>query len=300
MDISSFQFERVGEYIAAYGFKILTAIAIFFIGRYAIKMLTRLTRKAMQKARMDAILVDFLGNIIYGLSLAFVIIAALSQLGIQTTSLVAIIGAAGLAVGLALQSSLGNLASGVMMIVFRPFKKGDYVEVAGVAGSVEEIQIFTTTLQTPDNRTIIVPNGQITDGCITNYSARATRRLDLVMGIGYGDDIKKAKDVLTEVVMNCKYVLASPEPVIAVLSLGDSSVNLAVRPWVKTSDYWDAHFYLTEEIKLRFDKEGISIPFPQRDVYIYQETAKNTKAENAKKAATKPKAKASQKTTKTA
>ena len=261
-----------------YGIQLLTALAIFVIGRWIAKAITGLLRRAMSKAKADDMLVGFLGNIAYGLLLTFVVIAALSQLGIETTSLAAILAAAGLAVGLALQGSLSNFAAGVMIIIFRPFSKGDYVEVAGTAGSVNDINIFTTTLKTPDNKTVIIPNSSVTGGNITNYSAESKRRIDLVFGIGYNDDIKKAKNVLQQIVDSDARVLKDPAPVVAVSELADSSVNFVVRPWVKTADYWDVFFDITETVKESFDKEGISIPFPQQDVYMHDVLALQKKA----------------------
>jgi small conductance mechanosensitive channel len=205
--------------------------------------------------------------------LAFTFIAVLSKLGVQTTSFVAVLGAAGLAVGLALQGSLGNFASGVLLLLFRPIKKGDFVEAGGTSGSVNEISVFTTILMTPDNKKVIVPNSQVTGGIIINYSATGTRRVDLVAGIGYSDDIAKAKEVLKRIVAAHPAILPEPAPVIEVAELGDSSVNLVVRPWVNSGDYWRVYWDLTESIKLEFDKEGISIPFPQRDVHLFQESA---------------------------
>jgi len=201
--------------------------------------------------------------------LVFVVLAALGQLGIQTTSFIAVIGAAGLAIGLALQGSLSNFAAGFLMIIFRPFKVGDFIEGAGVAGTVEKIQIFTTQLKTPDNKTIIIPNAKLSGDNIVNFSAKGTRRVDMVFGIGYGDDMDKARKIITDVIDNDPRVLKDPPPKIAVLTLGDSSVDFAVRPWVKVPDYWDLWFDVTETIKKRFDAEGVSIPFPQRDVHVY-------------------------------
>ena len=206
----------------------------------------------------------------YILLLTFVILAALGQLGIQTTSFIAIIGAAGLAIGLALQGALANFAAGFLMIIFRPFKVGDFIQCAGVAGTVEEIQIFTTQLKTPDNKTIIVPNAKITSDNITNFSTKETRRVDLVFGIGYGDDIDNAKKVISDLLEKDERIMKDPPPTIAVVELADSSVNFVVRPWVKSGDYWDVHFDMTENIKKRFDAEGISIPFPQQDVHLYE------------------------------
>ena len=222
---------------------------------------------------MDEILVNFVASIIKTILLLFVVIAALDQLGVDTTSLIALLGAAGLAIGLALQGSLQNFAAGVMLIIFRPFKSGDFVEVAGTAGVVETISIFSSTLRTGDNREVIIPNGSIYGGTITNYSARATRRVDMVFGIGYDDDIKKAKQLMEQVVTADERVLAEPAPVIAVSELADSSVNFVVRPWVNTPDYWAVLWDLTEEIKLKFDAEGISIPYPQMDVHHPEKAA---------------------------
>jgi small conductance mechanosensitive channel len=202
--------------------------------------------------------------------LVFVVLAALGQLGIQTTSFIAVIGAAGLAIGLALQGSLSNFAAGFLMIIFRPFKVGDFIEGAGVSGTVEKIQIFTTQIITPDNKTIIIPNAKLSGDNIVNYSVRGTRRVDLVFGIGYGDDIDKARKIITDVIEKDARVLKDPPPVIAVMELADSSVNFAVRPWVKILDYWDLRFDVTETIKKRFDAERISIPFPQHDVHVYR------------------------------
>ncbi len=198
----------------------------------------------------------------------FVAIAALSRLGVETTSLVAVIGAAGLAVGLALQGSLSNFAAGVLLIIFKPFRVGDFVEVAGAKGMVQEIQIFTTVLHSPDNVRIIIPNSQVTGANIINYTANDRRRVDLVIGISYGDDIAKAKQVITSVLLSDKRVMRDPAPVVAVLGLGDSSVNIAVRPWVKADDYWPTYFDLTENIKVSLEQNGLTIPFPQRDIHI--------------------------------
>ena len=217
---------------------------------------------------MDEILVKFLSSILHWVLLLFVVIASLSQLGIDTTSLVALLGAAGLAIGLSLQSSLANFAAGVMLIVFRPFTKGDFVEVAGTSGSVDNISIFTTTLTTPDNKEVIVPNGSVIGNNIVNYSARPTRRVDMVFGIGYGDDIKKAKELLEQIVAADTRVLAEPAPVVALGELADSSVNFLVRPWVNAEDYWSVLWDTTETVKLKFDEAGISIPYPQMDVHL--------------------------------
>ena len=255
-----------------FGVKIVAAIAIFVIGRWIVSLLTRGMRRLMERADLEPTLVTFLSNITRILLLVFVVLAAISQLGIQTASIIAVLGAAGLAVGLALQGSLANFAAGVLIIVFRPYRVGDYVEAAGVGGTVEQVQIFTTVLRTPDNKRVIVPNSQITDGVITNYSANDTRRVDLVFGIGYGDDIDKARDIIRGVLEADERVLKDPAPQVAVKELADSSVNFVTRPWVATADYWAVYFDVTEKVKKRFDEECVSIPFPQRDVHIYNET----------------------------
>jgi small conductance mechanosensitive channel len=221
----------------------------------------------LAKAKMDEILINFVTSILNTILLLFIIIAALNQLGVDTTSLIALLGAAGLAVGLALQGSLQNFAAGVMLIIFRPFKAGDFVEAGGTSGVVENINIFSSVFRTADNREVIVPNGAIYGGTITNFSARNTRRIDMVFGIGYGDDIRKAKDVIQEILNNDTRILKEPAPLIAVGELADSSVNFNVRPWVKSGDYWDVKYDLIEGIKLAFDAKGISIPYPQMDVH---------------------------------
>ena len=269
MDFSNI-LPRLQELLAFYGLKIVAAIVIFIVGRWVARALKRLAVRMMKKADVDQTLISFVGNLTYIALLVFVIIAALNQLGIQTTSFIAIIGAAGLAIGLALQGSLANFAAGVLMIIFRPFKVGDYVEAAGVAGVVEQVQIFTTQLKTPDNKTLIIPNASVTGGTITNYSAKDTRRVDMVIGVGYGDDLKKVREILEDILAKDDRILEDPAPTIGVLELGDNSVNFAVRPWVKTEDYWAAYFDVTETVKRRFDEEGISIPFPQRDVHLYE------------------------------
>jgi len=262
---------QLQELLTVYGLKVIAALAIFIIGKMIAKAIRSGITRTMGKAKSDPILTTFTGNMIYAAMLAFVIIAALGQLGIQTTSFIAILGAAGLAIGLALQGSLSNFAAGVLMIIFRPFKQGDFIEGAGVAGIVEEVHIFNTVLRTGDNKTIIIPNDSLMSGNIINYSTKPTRRLDLVIGIGYNDDIKKAKNILNELMANDERILKDPAPTLGLLELADSSVNFAVRPWVNSSDYWGVHFDLLERIKLRFDDEGISIPYPQQDVHIHRQ-----------------------------
>ncbi|MGI9248857.1 MAG: mechanosensitive ion channel family protein, partial [Woeseiaceae bacterium] len=230
-------------------------------------------RKVMQKQEVDKTLETFVCNLVRMALLVVVIIAAIGALGVQTTSFIAIFGAAGLAVGLALQGSLSNFAAGVLIVLFRPYKVGDYIEGAGISGSVEQVQILTTVLKTPDNKEVIVPNSQIMTSIITNYSANDTRRVDMVVGVSYSDDLDKVHKTIRSLVAADDRILDDPACAIAVLELGDSSVNFVVRPWVKTADYWDVRFDMTEAIKRRFDKEGISFPFPQQDVHLYQATA---------------------------
>ena len=262
--------QKAQELIAVFGLKIVAAVAIFIIGRWIAKALKNGIVRLMEKSKVEPTLVSFVGHLIYFTLLTFVVLAALGQLGVQTTSFIAVIGAAGLAIGLALQGSLANFAAGVLMLIFRPFKVGDFIEAAGTAGTVEEIQIFTTQLKTPDNKTIIIPNGKITSDNITNISAKPIRRVDFIFGVSYGDDIDRVKEVIAEVLAQDSRILPDPPTKIALLQLADSSVNFAVRPWVQSGDYWDVFFDINERIKKRFDAEGINIPFPQRDVHLYQ------------------------------
>ncbi len=261
---------KVYELLTVYGIKVVAAIVIFIVGRWVAKAIANFIKKMMTKSNTDETLVKFVGSLCYIALLAFVIIAALNQLGIQTTSFIAILGAAGLAIGLALQGSLGNFAAGVLMIIFKPFKVGDFIEGAGVAGTVEEIQIFTTQLKTPDNKTIIVPNAKMTGDNITNYTMKGTRRVDFVFGIGYEDDIDKARDVIQGIIAEDSRVLKDPAPMVALSELADSSVNFVARAWTSADDYWGFYFDTTEKVKKQFDAAGISIPYPQRDVHVYE------------------------------
>ena len=258
----------VDTYALPWGINMVLAIIVYIIGKMVVGILVNVFDKIMAKSKYDDMLVDFLKSIVKAVLMLFVIVASLDQLGVDTTSLVAILGAAGLAIGLSLQGSLQNFAAGVMLLVFRPFKSGDFVDAGGVAGSVVSIGIFSTIMNTPDNKEIIVPNGAIYGGNITNFSAKPTRRVDMTFGIGYDDDLKKAKAVLEEMLNADERVLKDPKYTVAVGSLGDSSVNIVVRPWVKSSDYWGLLFDFTEAVKLRFDQEGISIPYPQMDVHL--------------------------------
>jgi small conductance mechanosensitive channel len=262
--------ENLPTLVVAYGLNILWAVIIFLIGRWAAGLIARLLRRTLTRTDVDPGLIGFAGNITYYAIVVFAALAALSRLGVQTTSIIAVLGAAGLAVGLALQGALANFAAGVLILLFKPFKVGDLVEVAGATGKVEELQIFTTVLTTPDNKTVIIPNGAVTGGNIINYTTKGTRRLDMVFGIGYDDDLLTAKRLLEQIVAGDERILQDPPPAVAVLELADSSVNFAVRPYVRVKDYWNVMFDITEQVKLTFDREGVSIPFPQQDVHIVQ------------------------------
>ncbi len=263
--------ELLQLYVIPWGTRIIFAIVIFYVGRIVVAAVSRWVEKFMHARRMDEVLVKFLTAILHWVLLLFVIIAALSKLGIDTTSMVALLGAAGLAIGLSLQGSLANLAAGVLLILFRPFTKGNFVEAGGAMGTVENISIFTTTLTTPDNKEIIVPNSAVLGNNITNFSARPTRRVDLVFGVSYGDDLRKAKQLLEEIIAADERVLSDPAPTIVVGELADSSVNFLVRPWVKSEDYWAVFWDTTEAVKLKFDDAGITIPFPQMEVHTPQQ-----------------------------
>ncbi len=252
-----------------WGIRLGIALAIFIAGRWIARWLTSVARKLMTKSNMDVILINFLCNLVYTVLILVVVMATLDQLGIKTTSLLAVFGAAGLAIGLALKDSLSNFSSGIMIILFRPFKVGDYIEAGGASGVIEEVRLFATIMRSGDNRQIIVPNGQIYSGAITNYSTKPTRRIDLVFGIGYGDDIGKAKKIIDDIMQQDERILSDPAPGIALAELAESSVNFNVRPWVKNEDYWPVRADLLEKIKLAFDANGISIPYPQRDVYMH-------------------------------
>ena len=260
--------ENLLDLVQQYALPIFWAILILVIGRILARIVSRMIASTMKKSNVDATLIGFVSNMVYFALIAFVVIAAMSALGIETTSFAAVIAAAGLAIGLSLQSSLSNFAAGVILILLRPFKAGDFVEAGGVSGIIEEVQIFSTKIRSGDNKQIIVPNGAITGGNIVNYSTKETRRIDMVIGVGYNDDLKKVRSVLEAILAAEERVLKDPEPTIGLLELGESSVNFAVRPWVKTGDYWPVLFDLQEKIKLTFDAEGISIPFPQRDLHI--------------------------------
>ncbi|KYN87713.1 mechanosensitive ion channel protein [Vibrio cidicii] len=251
-----------------YGVNIISAIIILFIGNMIVKAVANSVAKVLESKQMDKAVVQFIHGLVRYLLFVIVLIAALGRLGVQTASVVAVIGAAGLAIGLALQGSLSNFAAGVLIVAFRPFKSGDYVEVGGVAGSVEAIQIFQTVLKTPDNKMVVVPNSSVIGGPITNYSRHETRRVDMVIGVSYKSDLKKTKQVLRETLEKDPRILKDPDVTIGVHTLADSSVNFVVRPWVKTSDYWPVYFDNMQAIKEALDANGIEIPFPQMDVHL--------------------------------
>jgi len=265
--------DKVYEIGTVFGVKIVGAIVVFIVGRWIAKLFGSFIRKLLDKRKVDPTVTKFVGHLTYFALFTFVVLAALGLLGIQTTSFIAVLGAAGLAIGLALQGSLANFAAGFLLILFRPFKVGDFIDAAGVAGTVEAIQIFTTRLATPDNKTIIIPNSKLTGDNIINFSSKGTRRADMVFGIGYDDDIDKARDIIRDILSTDERVLKDPPLQVAVSELGDSSVNFIARAWVNAGDYWGVVFDATEAVKKRFDAEGVSIPFPQRDVHIYEHTA---------------------------
>lgn len=264
---------KVTHILTVYGLNVVSAFFIFFVGKWAAGKISTLIERALLRAKVDETLAGFSRHFSYFGIFIFVVIASLAKLGIQTASFIAVLGAAGLAVGLALQGSLSNFAAGVLILVLRPFKTGDVITIAGITGKVREIQIFTTVLNSGDNVQHIIPNSQALGGTISNFTANDKRRVDLVIGVSYEDDLQKTKKVLSGVVMADEGVLRDPAPVIAVGDLGESSVNFYVRPWVKSSDYWDVRFRLIEKIKESLDRNGITIPFPQRDVHLKTESS---------------------------
>lgn len=268
-----FSLEWVLQKTQAWGPNLLSAVVVFFVGRWLAKIVTAGIIRGARKARIDETLISFLNNLIYMVLLTTVCISALNRLGVNLNGLTAVLAAAGFAVGMAMQGSLGNIASGVMLVFFKPFRVGDVVEVCGNRGTIVEIQLFNTIMLTLDNVRIVVPNGKITDGTIQNYSAEPERRIDLVVGCGYNDDIRAVKQALQEIVASHPRVLEFPEPVVAVSQLGDSSVNFVVRPWVPSAEYWSVRFDLTEQIKLAFDEQGFTIPFPSRDLFLHNPDA---------------------------
>ena len=259
--------DLIMTYVTLYSFKILGSLAIFFIGKWLVKIIVAIVTKMISKSSLDETLSKFLLKVTSGILLVIVVLAALNNLGINTTSFVAMFGAAGLAIGLAFKDTFSNIGAGVLLIFFRPFKVGDFISASGEMGSVEEISVFSTLLLTPDNKQIIIPNSGIISGNITNFSAKSTRRVDFVFGIGYDDDLKLAKSTLEDIVNADERVLKDPIPFVGVSELADSSVNFTLRVWVKSEDYWAVHFDTIEKVKLTFDEKGISIPYPQMDIH---------------------------------
>ncbi|WP_163337730.1 mechanosensitive ion channel family protein [Desulfopila sp. IMCC35008] len=271
IDFSSIDYSDLLQLGIPWSGKIVSALLVFWIGKWLAKKIARLFVKILERNNVDVTLTKFLYNILYYIIIVAVVIAAAGQLGVNTTSFLTVVGAASLAIGLALKDSLGNFASGVMLILFRPFKVSDVVTVGGETGKVEEITIFNTILNTADNQRKIIPNSIISSGVITNITANPVRRIDLIVGIGYDDDIRAAKKELENILAAEDRVLKDPASTVAVSELGASSVDLAVRPWVKTEEYWDVRFDLVEKIKMTFDEKGISFPYPQTDVHLFKQ-----------------------------
>lgn len=269
------------EFARSYGIKIIGAIVILIAGRIAAGLLRKASRRILERTNTDLAIISFVGNLVYILVIAFTVVAALSKFGVETASFVAILGAAAFAIGFALQGSLSNFASGVMLLIFRPIRIGDYVEAGGVAGTVKEIMLFVTVLATPDNVKIFVPNSKIASDVIKNYAGYDTRRIDLVVGIGYDSPIDRAHEIMKSIVSADERILPDPECQIAVSELADSSVNFVLRPWVKKEDYWSVRFDVTEKIKKEFDANGISIPYPQTDVHLFREEAAGWQTERS-------------------
>ncbi len=265
--------EKMMEALTLYGMKIIAAVVIFVVGLWISKIIKNCFVKTLQKKEVDPTLVGFFASMLHGGLVIFVVISAISKLGVQTTSFVAVIGAAGLAVGLALQGSLSNFAAGILLILFKPFKVGDFVKAGGEAGVIVEVGILTTEMKTPDNVQIIIPNATIMGSAITNVSGHPTRRIDMTLGVGYGDDLNKAKQIMEGLLSADERVLKDPVVTIAVANLGDSSVEFVVRPWVNSGDYWAVKSDFIKAVKEKFDAEGISIPYPQRDVHLFQDNA---------------------------
>lgn len=271
MENFEFSSEMIMDFVLTYGPKLISAILVLLIGLWVVKVLSKVFRTVLEKSNVDASLKSFLVSMISILLKVMVYISALGMLGIEMTSFIAILGAAGLAVGMALSGTLQNFAGGVMILLFKPFKVGDFIQAQGHMGSVKEIQIFRTMLLTPDNKTIFIPNGPLSNDSLTNFSAQPTRRVDFTFGIGYGDDIDKAYEVLKGIIAGDDRILKDPEPFMALSELADSSVNIVVRVWVNAADYWGVHFRMNEEVYKTFAKEGLSIPFPQTDVHLFKE-----------------------------
>ncbi len=260
---------EIKKYFTEFGVHIISAIAILLIGLWVARLFTRLLIKVLRRRDVDPTLTGFLASALKSILYLFIIIAAVGQLGVETTSFIAVLGAAGLAVGLALQGSLSNLASGIMLVIFRQIKVGQFVEGGGASGTVEKIGIFNTTLVTIDNKVVYIPNSKLINDNIINYNEKEIRRVDMVFGISYNDDMSRAKTIINSILSADSRILKDPPPQVVVAKLDESSVNINVRPWVKTADYWDVHFDLLELIKKKFDEEKITIPFPQRDIHLH-------------------------------
>ena len=263
---------QLSELLSSFGISLFIALSILIIGRQVVKILIKVISTALERSNTEDTVRIFVTNLLNTLLMIVVFIAAINQLGIQTTSIIAVLGAAGLAIGLALQGSLSNFAAGILIVIYRPYKVGDYIQADNHLGTVDDIQIFSTVLKTPDNKMVIVPNGSIMNGSIVNFSNQDKRRVDIIASCSYEDDIDKVKSVLADILSKDDRILNEPKPRIAVSELADSSVNFIVRPWVKNSDYIDVYYSLLEEIKKRFDQEGIAIPYPQTDVHIHNHT----------------------------
>ncbi|NOX51742.1 MAG: mechanosensitive ion channel [Gammaproteobacteria bacterium] len=262
--------DRALDMALQYGPQLLLTIVVLIVGLWVIKRVVKIIDRGLEVGATDATLAKFLSSLASIILKALLLISVAGMIGIETTSFIAVLGAAGLAIGLALQGSLANFAGGVLVLMFRPFKVGDFIEAQDVAGTVAEIQIFNTIIRTGDNKRIIVPNGALSNGIITNYSAESTRRVDFTFGIGYDDDIAKAKATLKRILSEDSRIHTDPEPMVVVSELADSSVNFTVRAWVEAADYWGVYFGITEKVKLVFDQEGISIPYPQQDLHIHK------------------------------
>jgi len=261
------------EITSNFGLKLLTALIVVIVGRQLVKILLKVIKVALEKANTEETVRIFIANLLNTVFTVIIFVAAINQLGVETTSIIALLGAAGLAIGLALQGSLANFAAGILIVIFRPYKVGDYIEAGTNVGTVKDIQIFSTVLRTPDNKAIVVPNGSIMDGSITNYSEQPTRRIDIIASCSYEDDLDKVKQVLKTILDSEDRILTEPKPQIAVSELAESSVNFIVRPWVNSSDYLPVMYSLLEQIKKTFDQEGISIPYPQSDIHIHEKKA---------------------------
>ena len=261
------------EITSNFGLKLLTALIVVIVGKQLVKILLKVVKVALEKANTEETVRIFIANLLNTVFTVIIFVAAINQLGVETTSIIALLGAAGLAIGLALQGSLANFAAGILIVIFRPYKVGDYIEAGTNVGTVKDIQIFSTVLRTPDNKAIVVPNGSIMDGSITNYSEQPTRRIDIIASCSYEDDLDKVKQVLKTILDSEERILTEPKPQIAVSELAESSVNFIVRPWVNSSDYLPVMYSLLEQIKKTFDQEGISIPYPQSDIHIHEKKA---------------------------